>query len=288
MRASPIPLLRSTTDDRNQILPNRIRCHRAIFISDVHLGTRGANAGLLVDFLRHNDCRTLYLIGDIIDGWRLRKSWFWAESHTQVLQEILRKVQDGTRVVYVPGNHDEIFRNYCGLSIAGVEVRQDAIHEGAAGKRFLICHGDGFDGVVAYAKWLARLGDWAYDSVLCLNRKVNMVQRLLGLPYWSLSAFLKRKVKNAAQFISDFERALTREARARAVDGVICGHIHHAEVRTIDGIIYANDGDWVESCTALTEDARGRLEIVRWTRLGAALASAQLGEWEKRRVSAAA
>ena len=271
MQMSFEPLLSSAVKRPPPILPNRVRRHRVIFVSDVHLGTRSAQADLLADFLAHNDCRTLYLIGDIVDGWQLRKGWYWAESHSRVLHEILRKVQDGTRVFYVPGNHDEVLRDYCGLNLAGVEVRRDMIHESAAGKRFLICHGDQFDGAVACAKWLAYLGDGAYDFALSLNVFINAAQRILGLPHWSLAGFLKRKVKNAAQYISDFEYALAREARMRGVDGVICGHIHHPEIRVIDGILYANDGDWVESCTALIEDAKGRLEILRWKRFAAAI-----------------
>jgi UDP-2,3-diacylglucosamine pyrophosphatase LpxH len=263
------PLLASALRPHPPIFPSRIRRHRTIFVSDAHLGTRSAQAELLADFLAHNDCRTLYLIGDIVDGWQLKKGWYWAESHSNVLHEILRKVQDGTRVFYVPGNHDEVFRDYCGLNLAGVEIRRDAIHESAGGKHFLICHGDQFDGVVTCGKWLAYLGDWAYDLALSLNIFVNAVQRLLGLPHWSLSAFLKYRVNNAAQYISDFEHALAREARMRGADGVICGHIHHPAIRVIDGILYANDGDWVESCTALIEDAQGRFEILRWTRFAA-------------------
>ena len=209
------------------------------------------------------------MVGDIVDGWQLKKGWYWAESHSNVLREILRKSQDGTRIYYIPGNHDEVFRDYCGLNFAGVEVRRNIIHESAAGKRFLICHGDQFDGVVTCAKWLAYLGDWAYDFALSLNVFVNAVQRIFGLPHWSLSTFLKCRVRNASQYIADFEHALARDARMRGVDGVICGHIHHANIRVIDGILYANDGDWVESCTALVEDTRGRLGILRWTRFAA-------------------
>jgi UDP-2,3-diacylglucosamine pyrophosphatase LpxH len=247
------------------LAPGRVRRHRTIFISDVHLGTRGCKAELLADFLAHNDCATLYLVGDIVDGWRLKRSWYWNEAHSRVINEILHKARNGTRVIYVPGNHDEDFRGYCGLNLAGVELRLEMIHETADGKRFLVLHGDQFDGVVAYAKWLAHLGDWAYTMALALNTLFNAWRRAFGLPYWSLSAYLKHKVKNAAQFISNFETALAREASERGADGVICGHIHHAELREIGGILYCNDGDWVESCSALTEDAHGCLEIVHWT-----------------------
>jgi UDP-2,3-diacylglucosamine pyrophosphatase LpxH len=246
--------------------PHRIRYHRTIFISDTHLGTRGCKAELLADFLMHNDCQTLYLVGDIVDGWRLKESWYWSPAHSAVLNLILRKVREGTRVIYVPGNHDEVFRDYCGVSLAGVELRRDAVHKTADGRALWVVHGDHFDSIVTYARWLAHLGDKAYDFALILNDWVAFVRRRLGLPYWSLSAYLKRKVKNAASFISNFEHALAREARSRGLDGVVAGHIHHAQTKLIDGVLYCNDGDWVESCTALTEDARGRLEILYWTR----------------------
>jgi UDP-2,3-diacylglucosamine pyrophosphatase LpxH len=219
----------------------------------------------LADFLTHNDCRVLYLVGDIVDGWSLKKGWFWTEAQSAVLNLILRKVEEGTRVIYVPGNHDEAFRDYCGVSLAGVELRFEAIHETADGRALLVVHGDHFDAVVTYARWLAHLGDRAYTLALILNDVLNAVRRRLGLPYWSLSAYLKYKVKNAASFISDFENALAREARTRNMDGVVAGHIHHAQTKWIDGVLYCNSGDWVESCTALTEDAQGRMEIVRWT-----------------------
>ena len=247
--------------------PHRNRRHRTIFISDIHLGTRGCKAELLADFLAHNDCKTLYLVGDIIDGWRLKEAWFWSPAHSAVLDLILAKVEAGTRVIYVPGNHDEVFRRYCGLNLAGVELMHEAIHETADGRALLVVHGDHFDGIVTYARWLAHLGDKAYDFALVLNDWFNAVSRRLGLPYWSLSAYLKRKVKNAASFICNFEQALAREARTRGLDGVVAGHIHHAQIKFIDGVLYCNDGDWVESCTALTEDGRGHLEIVHWTRV---------------------
>jgi UDP-2,3-diacylglucosamine pyrophosphatase LpxH len=241
------------------------RRHRTIFISDVHLGTPGCKAELLADFLTHNDCRTLYLVGDILDFWRLKRSWFWSAAHSRVIDAILAKVKGGTRVIYVPGNHDEAFRDYCGVMLAGVELMPEAVHRTADGLELLVIHGDAFDGIVTYARWLALLGDRAYAAALRLNDAFNVARRRLGLPYWSLSAFLKHKVKNAAAFITDFENAVARAAHGRGADGVVCGHIHHAQIKTINGVLYCNDGDWVESCTALTEDARGRLEIVEWT-----------------------
>ena len=240
------------------------RGHRTIFISDVHLGTRGCKAELLADFLAHNSCGTLYLVGDIVDGWQLKRRWTWSEAQSRVVGEILRKVDEGVRVVYVPGNHDEFLRAYCGRSIAGIEVMREAIHETAAGLRFLVLHGDQFDGVIFYAKWLAHVGDWAYAAALALNDRLHILRCCLGLPYWSLSAYLKRKVKNAVEYVSRFEEVVARAAAPRGVDGVICGHIHQAEMRQIGSILYLNDGDWVESCTALVEDARGHLEILRW------------------------
>ncbi|HEY4125898.1 MAG TPA: UDP-2,3-diacylglucosamine diphosphatase [Rhizomicrobium sp.] len=243
---------------------NRIRRYRTIFISDTHLGTRGCKAERLADFLAHNDCQTLYLIGDIVDGWALKRNWYWPEAHNRVIAEILRKVESGTRVVYVPGNHDEALRDYTGLSLAGVELLPEAVHKTADGKQLLIIHGDQFDGIIAYAKWLAYLGDRAYELAIALNTVLNVVRRRMGMRYWSLSAYLKLKVKNAASFIGNFEKALVREAKSRGFDGVVCGHIHHAEVKDMAGILYCNDGDWVESCTALTEDAIGRLRIVTW------------------------
>ena len=250
-------------------LPHAVRRHRTLFISDTHLGTRACQAELLADFLAHNDCQTLYLIGDIIDGWRLRRAWYWAPAHGQVIREILRKADSGTRVIYIPGNHDEVFRNYCGLVLAGVETQSEAVHVTAGGKRFLVIHGDEFDGILSHAKWLAHLGDHAYQLAVRLNTLFNRARRRAGMPYWSLSAYLKSKVKNAAKFVCAFETALAREARRRELDGVVCGHIHQAEIKTIDGILYLNDGDCVESCTALAEDMSGRLSILHWPQLAA-------------------
>ena len=247
----------------------RFRRHRTIFISDTHLGTRGCKAEALADFLAHNDCATLFLVGDIVDGWRLKRRWYWTDAQTQVIGEILRKVDNGTRVIFVPGNHDEFAREYAGRhffgnKFAGVEVIQEAIHETADGKRLWVLHGDRFDGVISFAKWLAHAGDWAYGWALRFNDLLFRVRKRLGLPYWSLSAFLKHKVKNAVEYISRFEEVVAEQAKLRGVDGVVCGHIHHAEIREIGGILYHNDGDWVESCSALVEDAHGAMEILRW------------------------
>lgn len=242
--------------------------YRTIFISDLHLGTRGCKAEFLVDFLRNTESRYLYLVGDIVDGWRIRKACYWTPAQNEVLQLILEKARSGTRVIYIPGNHDEVLRGgYLGLTLGGIMLRENAIHETADGRRMLVIHGDEFDGVVKYARWLALLGDRAYASVLALNHYFNEVRRRLGYPYWSLSAWLKHKVKNAVEFVSHFEDAVVQEARRRGVDGVVCGHIHTAEIRQMGDILYCNDGDWVESCTALVERPDGGLEILRWTEI---------------------
>lgn len=257
------------------------RDHRTIFISDTHLGTRGCKAEALADFLAHNECSTLFLVGDIVDGWQLKRRWYWSDAQSRVVGEILTKVDNGTRVIFVPGNHDEFARAYVGRLFAGIEVAFETIHETANGRRLLVLHGDRFDGVIACAKWLAHVGDWAYGVALRWNDILFEVRKQLGLPYWSLSAWLKHKVKNAVEYISRFEQAVADEAARRGVDGVVCGHIHHAEIRHIGGVLYLNDGDWVESCSALVEDTRGNLEILRWAspsqrhaELGAAEAAA--------------
>ncbi len=241
--------------------------YRTLWISDVHLGTAGCKAEYLLDFLRHNESETLYLVGDIIDGWALKSGWYWPQAHNDVVQKLLRKARKGTRVIYVPGNHDEPLRDYLDLSFGGIEVVEEATHTLADGRRMLVIHGDIFDGVIRHAKWLAHLGDRAYTVILELNHWVNHWRTRLGFPYWSLSQYLKHKVKNAVSYISDFEEALTHEARRRGLDGVICGHIHKAEIRQIDGLTYCNDGDWVESLTALAETHSGELKIIEWAHL---------------------
>ena len=242
----------------------RLARHRTIFISDTHLGTRHAKAAALADFLAHNDCDTLYLVGDIIDGWQLKRRWHWDAAHDHVVGEILRKIDGGCRVIFVPGNHDEFTRDYAGRLFGGIEIANETVHETAGGQRLLVLHGDRFDGVITTARWLAHLGDWAYGVALRGNDLLFAARKALGLPYWSLSAWLKHKVKNAVEYISRFEDAVAQEAARRGVDGVVCGHIHHAEIRMIGDVLYLNDGDWVESCSALVEDARGNMEILRW------------------------
>ncbi len=235
---------------------------RTVWISDLHLGTPGCQAKALLDFLRDVQCDTLYLVGDIIDGWQLRRTWYWPQAHNDVVQKLLRKARKGTRVVFVPGNHDEFARRYVTHTFGGIEVVEDCMHVTADGRRLWITHGDLFDGVIQCAKWLAYVGDAAYEFTLKVNRWFNRARARLGLPYWSLSKYLKHKVKRAVSYIDDFEAAVAREAKKRGAHGVVCGHIHHAEMRDIDGILYCNDGDWVESLTALVEHDDGRLEII--------------------------
>ena len=245
--------------------PHRPRlAFRTVWISDTHLGTSGCNAEMLLDFLKAIESEKLYLVGDIIDGWQLRKGWYWPPRHNDIVRCVLKMAKHGTRVVYVPGNHDEVFRDYVGLHFGGVEILPEAMHMTADGRSLLVIHGDEFDGVVLYARWLAFLGDSAYSMLLKLNAFLNRIRRMMGKPYWSLSGLLKKRVKNAVQFISSFEEAVARAAFERGANGVVCGHIHTAEVRQIGEVTYYNDGDWVESCTALVEHANGRMEILDW------------------------
>ena len=247
------------------LAPSRKQPLRALFISDIHLGTRGCQAELLVDFLRCHDAETIYLVGDIIDGWRLKRTWYWPRSHNEVVQMLLDRARAGRRLVYIPGNHDEFLRDYVGSDFGGIEIRETAMHDALDGSRLLVIHGDQFDVVVRHARWLAFFGDWAYMTALALNTYVNIVRRKLGFSYWSLSAWGKLKVKNAVNFIGAFEEALAREAREEGVSGVICGHIHHPVIHRRFGTLYMNCGDWVESCTALAEHTDGTFEIIRWT-----------------------
>jgi UDP-2,3-diacylglucosamine pyrophosphatase LpxH len=245
--------------------PERSRRYRTLWISDIHLGTPGCQAAYLLDFLRHNESDTLYLVGDILDGWQLRRGWYWPQTHNDVVQKLLRKARKGTRVVYVPGNHDSMARQFIGLAFGEIEVADEIIHVTANGKRLLVTHGDLFDGVMKHARWLAYLGDSLYTITLVLNRWFNWIRAHFGYSYWSLSQYLKHKVKNAVSFITAFERVMTEEARRRNCDGVVCGHIHKAEIRVIEDIVYCNDGDWVESLSALAETWDGELQIIYWT-----------------------
>jgi UDP-2,3-diacylglucosamine pyrophosphatase LpxH len=244
---------------------------RTVFISDVHLGSRECQAEALLDFLGSVQVQTLYLVGDIVDLWSLRKNFYWPTAHNEVLRKIFEKMRTGTRVIFVPGNHDEDFREFVGMVFGEIEVERDCVHETAAGVRLLVLHGDEFDGVVKCSPLLAAIGGWAYDFTLYLNRWFNRARRLFGLPYWSLATYLKERVRNAVDYIANFEHAAARAASRRGLDGVVCGHIHRPEVATIDGLLYCNDGDWVESCTALVEDRNGRLAIWRWSDMHAGL-----------------
>ncbi|MCW2387236.1 UDP-2,3-diacylglucosamine pyrophosphatase LpxH [Sphingobium sp. B11D3B] len=238
--------------------------YRTIWISDIHLGTKGCNAEMLVDFLDNVDSDTLYLVGDIVDGWQLKKRVYWPTAHNDVVWRVMKRARRGTRVIYIPGNHDEIFRQFTGMSFGGVEIRRKMIHTTVEGRKLLVLHGDEFDTVMLAHRWLAFVGDAAYTALMALNRRVNQVRRWLGLPYWSLSKIAKHKVKNAVAFITRFEEIVAHEAGRRRVDGVVCGHIHTAEIRQFGDITYYNDGDWVEGCTALVEHHDGRMEILHW------------------------
>lgn len=250
-------------DDAHADGPERAR-YRAVFISDLHLGTAGCQAVELLEFLKQHPSETLYLVGDIIDGWQLRRKWFWPQAHNDVVQKLLRRSRKGCKVVFVPGNHDEFARQFDGHHFGGIEVANEAVHVTADGKRLWVVHGDHFDGVIQCAKWLAYLGDNAYEFTLRMNRHLNSLRARLGLPYWSLSQYLKHKVKKALNYVMDFERAVAAEARSRGYQGVVCGHIHRPEMRNIDGTLYCNDGDWVESLSALVEHMDGRLELLHW------------------------
>lgn len=251
---------------------------RAIWLSDLHLGTTGCQAGRLLEFLQHTESDTLYLVGDIIDGWQLRRRWYWDQNHNNVVQTVLKKAKKGTEVIFVPGNHDEMMRQFIDLDFGGIRIRDELVHTTAQGKRMLVLHGDRFDGVIACAKWLAYLGDNLYTVILKANHFLNNWRARAGLPYWSLSQYLKLKVKNAVSYITSFEHALADEAKKRGLDGVICGHIHKPEIRDIDGITYCNDGDWVESLSALVEDFSGELRLVTWQEIMQPPAMAALPE----------
>nr|WP_089218159.1 UDP-2,3-diacylglucosamine diphosphatase [Sphingomonas laterariae] len=257
------------------------RRFRTIWVSDIHLGTRGCNADLLIDFLDHTDSETMYLVGDIIDGWRLRRKWYWPAKHNDIVWRVMKRAKRGTRVVYIPGNHDEMFRQFTGMTFGDIEIRRKAVHTTADGRKLLVLHGDEFDAIMLAHRWLAFLGDAAYGALMRVNVVVNAVRRRLDLPYWSLSKHAKHKVKNAVEFISRFEQVVAHEAAMRNVDGVVCGHIHNAEMREIGGVRYYNDGDWVEGCTALVEHFDGRMELLHWADEMAARARAALADRQR-------
>jgi UDP-2,3-diacylglucosamine pyrophosphatase LpxH len=255
------------TDSVRRARPRRpsARKWRSIWISDVHLGTRGSRSDLLLEFLRRNESEYLYLVGDIVDGWSIKRSWYWNDEHNQILQAILAKSSRGARVAYVTGNHDEFLRDFAGLMLGGIGVKNELVHRTADGRELLVFHGDQFDLCIRNARWLAHLGDRAYQLCRLLNGAVNALRRSLGLSHWSLAGWLKQRVKGALSYVGSFEQAVAAEARRRGFDGVVCGHIHQAAIREVQGVLYCNDGDWVDSCTALVEDHAGRLSILRCT-----------------------
>ena len=245
--------------------PKRSLKFRSVFISDVHLGYRGCQANYLHDFLRSIDTEYLYLVGDIVDGWSLKKSLYWPQEHNNVLRLILSKAKQGTRVIFVPGNHDEAFREYVGLTFGNVVIQRDAVHTLADGREYLVLHGDEFDGAIRCGRRLERVGHYAYEGILHLNRAFNWARRALGLPYWSLATFLKHKASSAVTHIERFERAAVQEAKNRGLRGVICGHIHRPNSHMDHGLHYLNCGDWVENCTTLTEDYAGNITLLHWS-----------------------
>jgi UDP-2,3-diacylglucosamine pyrophosphatase LpxH len=240
---------------------------RSVFISDIHLGFKGCSADLLLDFLHHVEMDKLFLVGDIIDVWSMQKNMYWPQAHNNVLRTILGKAKRGTKVIFVPGNHDEVFRDFDGAVFGNLEIHREYIHETVDGRRMLVLHGDEFDSVVKCSPWLAKLGSSIYDVLLAANPYINWFRRLFGLPHWSLSAYLKNTAKRAVQYIGSFEDSVAQAARRRGVDTVVCGHIHRPEMRQINGVLYCNDGDWVESCTSLVEDMNGRLRLIDWPKL---------------------
>lgn len=258
--------LTESNDDNGSRKKKKLK-YKTIWISDIHLGSKGCQAKRLLEFFKYVDSDKLYLVGDIIDCWRLKNKWYWPQEHNDVVQKILRKARKGTQVIFIPGNHDSIIRNYVDMDFGDVEIRYEDIHEGVSGKRYLVLHGDIFDNVMRFSPWLAHIGDYLYEFLLKLNRPINWFREKFGKGYWSLSAHLKQKVKNAVSYISQFEEIAAEHAKKKDADGVICGHIHHAEIREFHGIEYLNDGDWVESCTALAEDFEGNMIILEWHKL---------------------
>ena len=238
--------------------------YNAIFVSDVHLGTKNSQDKLLHAFLKEHTCDKLYLVGDIVDGWRLRKKWYWPTSHNNLVRYIFTLVKRGTRVYWVIGNHDEALRNFLDfkLKFGKIAIVDEIIHTASNGKTYLVTHGDKFDGITKIAKWLVFIGDNAYQFLLSFNKTYNRIRTLFGMRYWSLSAYLKKKTKKTLEFLYNFKRHITNYAHKRGHDGVICGHIHTPEIETINGVQYMNDGDWVESCSALVEHLNGQFELI--------------------------
>jgi UDP-2,3-diacylglucosamine pyrophosphatase LpxH len=250
-----------------RMIDEETRHFRTLFISDIHLGSKAAQAAFLLNFLKCHDADKIYLVGDIVDGWRLRRSWHWPQEHNDVVQKILRKARKGSRIIYIAGNHDEFLREFQGFHFGGVEVMDRDTHLTADGRKFLVIHGDQFDVVVHNYRKIAYLGDWAYDAALAINYAMNKLRSALGLPYWSFSSWAKVRVKEAVKFIGRFQEVVGEEARRAGADGVVCGHIHHAAIEQFGGITYINTGDWVESCTAVAEHSDGRFELISWKHL---------------------
>ena len=238
--------------------------YKTIWISDLHLGTRGCRSDMILEFIKYTQSEKLYLVGDIIDGWALKNSLYWPQMHNDIVQKILRKARHGTKVFYIAGNHDEMLRSFMPISFGAVQVCNQLIHEMVDGRKFLVINGDQFDGVIRSAKWLSILGSIAYEVLIKFNRYLNIAREIMGKEYWSLSKYLKHKVKNAVKFMSDYEQLVSNYVKKKNVDGIICGHIHHPAIQDMQGVQYINDGDWVESCTALVEHFDGSLELIYW------------------------
>jgi len=241
-----------------------MKSYKTVFISDIHLGTKMSQADKLLGFMKTFECEKIYLVGDIVDCWAMSKKNIWNQFHNDVVQKLLRKARKGTEIIYIPGNHDDVMRNYCDNEFGHVIITNEAIHLGVDGKLYLVTHGDQFDIVMKNAEWLAHLGSWAYDVSISISVMLNKIRNLLGLSHWSLSSYLKYKVKESVNFIGDYEETLTKYVKNKGLNGIICGHIHHANIRDIDDVRYMNCGDWVESCTALVEHHNGTFEIIRW------------------------
>jgi len=239
--------------------------YRSVFISDIHLGTKMSQADQLLEFMKTFECEKIYLVGDIVDCWAMSKKKIWSQYHSDVVQKLLRRARKGVEVVYIPGNHDELMREYCDAEFGHIILVKECIHVGVDGKLYLVTHGDQFDVVIKNAKWLAHLGSWAYDISINIGYVVNKIRTFLKMPQWSLSNYLKQSVKESVNFIGNYEETLSNYVRNKKLNGVICGHIHHANIRNIDDITYMNCGDWVESCTALVEHHNGTFEIIKWT-----------------------
>jgi len=242
------------------------KSYRTVFISDIHLGTRMSQADKLLDFMKTFQCEKLYLVGDIVDCWSMSRKMIWTQSHNDVIQKLLRRARKGTEIVYIPGNHDDVMRNYCDNEFGPVIMVKDCVHVGLDGKIYYVTHGDQFDVVIRNAKWLAHFGSWAYDLSISISLLINRVRTVFRLPYWSLSSYLKNRVKESVNFIGNYEETLSKYVKGKKLDGIICGHIHHANIRDIGGIRYMNCGDWVESCSALVENHDGTFEIIKWSK----------------------